>query len=51
MIYFAGEQISSPPGCTDFVHPHVGYLYTGVYKCPTPGSTKNLATRKKIIQP
>ncbi len=22
-IYFAGEQISSPPGCTQFVHPHV----------------------------
>ena len=22
-IYFASEQFSSPPGCTDFVHPHV----------------------------
>ena len=22
-IYFAGEQFSSPPGCTQFVHPHV----------------------------
>ena len=22
-IYFAGEQFSSTPGCTDFVHPHV----------------------------
>ena len=22
-IYFAGEQFSSPPGCTQFVHPDV----------------------------
>ena len=22
-IYFAGEQFLSPPGCTQFVHPHV----------------------------